>query len=397
MGLLGTNTVETRLAQRIQNHLTDKVAVPFNIRLPNDDIYSFGDGDPAFTISLKDRNAISAIAQFDELRFTEAYVNGNLDIEGNMWDVVSCRELLRDIHPLHYLWRRITPLLAGQLRTNQNAIAGHYEYENEFYLKFMDPTRCYSQAMFEHDDESLETAQRRKLDFAVKNCGLKPGDRVLDVGGGWGTFVEYAGKQGIHVTALTLARKSEEFINDLIRRLQLQCKVIYGDFYEHASQEPYDAIVILGVMEHLPDYPAVVRQFQRLLKPGGKIYLDASSFREKYSKPTFISRYVYPGNHRYFCLHDFLTQVAKTNLEVRSIHNDRHSYYLTCREWAKNLDAEREDIVKRWGERVYRIFRLYLWGSSYSFFSRGMDAFRVVLERPEDMRRDSSRLGNQHS
>lgn len=385
MRLLGTSKVETRLAQRIRIHLADKVFAPFNVRLPNDDVYRFGDGDPTFTLSLKDQNTLSAIARFDELRFTEAYINGNLDIEGSMWDVVSCREVLRDVHPLHYLWWRMAPLLAGQLRTNQRAIAEHYEHESEFYLKFMDSSRCYSQALFERDDEPLETAQRRKLDFVVDSCGLKPGDRVLDVGGGWGTFVEHAGKQGIRVTALTIARKSEEFINNLIRQLQLPCKVIYGDFYEHTSPEPYDAIVILGVMEHLPDYPAVVRQFQRLLKPGGKIYLDASSFRERYSKPTFISRYVYPGNHRFFCLHDFLAQVAKTNLEVRSIHNDRHSYYLTCREWAKKLDAEREEIVERWGERVYRIFRLYLWGSSYSFFTRGMDAFRVVLERPQDM------------
>lgn len=386
MGLLGTKIIETKLVQRIQNHLADKVVAPFSVRLPNDGIYKFGDGDPTFTLSLKDQSALSAITQFDELSFTEAYINGNLDIEGDIWAVISCREILNDIHPLHYLWWRLAPLLAGQLRTNQRAIAEHYEHENEFYLKFMDPTRCYSQAVFERDDEPLETAQRRKLDFVVESCELKPGDRVLDVGGGWGTFVEHAGKQGIQVTALTIARKSEEFIGNLIQRLQLPCKVIYGDFYEHASPEPYDAIVILGVMEHLPDYPAVVRQFQRLLKPGGKIYLDASSFREKYSKPTFISRYVYPGNHRYFCLHDFLTQVAKTNLEVRSIFNDRHSYYLTCREWAKNLDAQREEIVMRWGERVYRIFRLYLWGSSYSFFTRGMDAFRVVLERPEDMK-----------
>lgn len=397
MGLLGTNIVETWLAQRIKNHLADKAVVPFNIRLPSDDIYSFGDGDPAFTIFLKDQNAVSAITRFDELSFTEAYINGSLDIEGDIWAVISCREILSDIRPLHSIWRRIEPLLTGQVRINKRAIAEHYDYENEFYLKFMDPSRCYSQAVFEHDDESLETAQQRKLEFVVKSCGLKPGDRVLDVGGGWGTFVEYAGKQGIQVTALTIARKSEEFINDLIRRLQLPCKVIYGDFYEHTTLEPYDAIVILGVMEHLPDYPAVVQQFLRLLKPGGKIYLDASSFREKYSKPTFISRYVYPGNHRFFCLHDFLTQVAKTNLEVKSIYNDRHSYYLTCREWAKNLDAEREEIVKRWGERVYRIFRLYLWGSSYSFFSRGMDAFRIVLERPEEMGRNSSRFGNQHS
>ncbi|OIR05554.1 cyclopropane-fatty-acyl-phospholipid synthase [mine drainage metagenome] len=382
MGLLKTDIVETWLAQRIRNHLAGKIVVPFNVRSPNDNIYRFGEGDPAFTISLKDQSALTAIARFDELRFTEAYINGSLDIEGDIWAVISCREILSDKRPLHSIWRRVEPLLAGQVHTNRRAIEEHYDYESEFYLKFMDQSRCYSQAVFERDDEPLETAQRRKLEFVVQSCGLKPGDRVLDVGGGWGTFVEYAGKQGIHVTALTIARKSEEFINDLIRRLHLPCEVIYGDFYEHTTAEPYDAIVILGVMEHLPDYPAVVNQLLRLLKPGGKIYLDASSFREKYSKPTFISRYVYPGNHRYFCLHDFLTQVAKTNLEVRSINNDRHSYYLTCREWAKNLDAERDEIVKRWGEKVYRIFRLYLWGSSYSFFNRGMDAFRLVLERP---------------
>jgi cyclopropane-fatty-acyl-phospholipid synthase len=382
MGLLKTNLVETRLAQLIQNHLAGKLLPPFSIRLPNNSVYNFGDGEPAFTISLKDRKALSAIARFDELSFTEAYINGSLDIEGDIWAVMVCRQILSDIRPVHSLWRRIEPLLAGQVRTNKRAIAEHYEHEDEFYLMFMDPTRCYSQAVFEHDDEPLETAQRRKLDIVVQSCELKPGDRVLDVGGGWGTLVEHAGKQGIQVTALTIARKSEEYINSLIQRLQLPCKVIYGDFYEHTSPEPYDAIAILGVMEHLPDYAAVVKQFQHLLKPGGKIYLDASSFREKYSKPTFISRYVYPGNHRYFCLHEFLAQVAKTNLEIRTIYNDRHSYYLTCREWARNLDAEREEIIRRWGEKVYRIFRLYLWGASHSFFNRGMDAFRVVLERP---------------
>jgi len=383
MGLLGTNIVATGVVQRIQNHLADKSVVPFSVRLPNGDTYRFGGDEPRFTVAIKDQKTLSAVMRFDELGFSEAYINGNLDIEGDMWAVMVCREILSDMRPLHSIWRRIEPLLAGQVNINKRAIEEHYDYESEFYLKFMDPSRCYSQAIFEHDDEPLETAQRRKLDFVVSSCGLKPGDRVLDVGGGWGTFVEHAGKQGIQVTALTIARKSEEFINSLIQRLQLPCKVIYGDFYEHTTPQPYDAIAILGVMEHLPDYAAVVKQFQRLLKPGGKIYLDASSYREKYSKPTFISRYVYPGNHRYFCLHDFLTEVAKTNLEIISIHNDRHSYYLTCREWAKNLDAAHEEIVQRWGEKVYRIFRLYLWGASHSFFNRGMDAFRVVLERPK--------------
>jgi cyclopropane-fatty-acyl-phospholipid synthase len=372
------------LAQRIQSHLTDKIIEPFEIRLPNEGNYRFGDGDPRFTITVNDHNGLLALTRFDQLRFSEAYINGSIDIEGDMWGVVSSRETLRDRHPFHTLWRRIAPLISGKLRTNIRAIADHYEYENGFFLKFLDPTRCYSQAIFERDDEPLETAQRRKLNFVVNSCNLKPGDRVLDVGGGWGAFVEHAGKQGIHVTAITLAHHSEQYLKDLIQRLQLPCEVKYGDFYQYESPQPYDAIVILGVMEHLPDYRAVVGQFQRLLKPGGKIYLDASSFRKRYSKPAFISRYVFPGNHRYFCLHEFLAQIAKTNLEVQRVYNDRHSYYLTCREWAKNLELARQEISNRWGEKLYRIFRLYLWGSSYAFYSRSMDAYRVVMERPEN-------------
>ena len=387
MGKLDAETItnKVRLAQRIRNHLADKIIAPFEIRLPDAGNYRFGDGDPAFTISVNDQSGLLALTRFDELRFSEAYINGSLDIEGAMWGVVGNREVLNDIHPLHRLWRRIAPFFAGQLRTNQHAITNHYEIDSEFFLKFMDPTRCYSQALFERDDEPLETAQRRKLECVVKSCGLKPGDRVLDVGGGWGAFVEHGGKQGIHVTALTLARKSEQYLKELIQRLQLPCEVQYGDFYQYKSPQPYDAIVILGVMEHLPDYGAVLRQIQRLLKPDGKIYLDASSFRKKYSKPTFISRYVFSGNHRYFCLHDFLAHVAQTNLEVQTVHNERHSYYLTCREWAKNLESAHEEISKRWGEKLYRIFRLYLWGSSYAFYCRSMDAYRVVLERPGDL------------
>lgn len=380
---------ENRLFQQIRNRLKE---ISFSVQLPNGHDWKIGENNPSFTIKVNDESVLSAFVRFDELRIAEAYINGDFDVEGDMWAFVSCRESLRDVHPLHHIWWRVLPWFVGQLRTNKRAISNHYEYDSDFFLSFMDPSRCYSQAIFEHDNESLETAQKRKLDFVVESCGLKAGDRVLDVGGGWGTFVEHAGKQGIHVTALTLARQSEEYLNDLIHRLQLPCKVKLRDFYEYESSEPYDAIVILGVMEHLPDYFSVLKQFERLLRPGGKIYLDASSYRKKYYKPAFISRYVFPGNHRYFCLHDFLSKAADTSLEVNSIFNDRHSYYLTCREWAKNLESSREEIVKRWGEKIYRTFRLYLWGSSYAFFSHNMDAFRVVLERPEDRVRISSHV-----
>lgn len=371
-----------RIIKIIQRQFSDQINTPFEIRLWGGRSYIIGKGKPAIQVLVKDQHGLLALSKFDEIRICEAYMAGSLDVVGDMLGFVSLRDALSDSHPLHRLWSRLAPLFIGRVQTDRKAIASHYDFDNDFYLSFMDASRCYSQAVFEGDDESLESAQRRKLDFAIDACGIKPGDRVLDVGGGWGAFTEHAGRRNIEVTSLTISRQSETYLTELIQRQQLPCKVLNQDFMEHSSEKPYDAIVILGVMEHLPDYAEVLRQFQRLLKPGGRVYLDASAFRDTYSKPTFISRYIFPGDHSYFCLHAFLTALTKTPLELLTVFNDRHNYYLTCKAWAENLESARDEIINRWGDMLYRRFRLYLWGSSYAFLSRSMDAYRVVLERP---------------
>ena len=373
-----------KLFKLIQKRLADQIKIPFEIRLWGDHSYRFGNGEPAVEVLVKDRDGLAALSGLDELKICEAYMAGSLDVVGDMLGFVSLRGMLSDHHRLHMIWRRMTPLFVGREHTDRLAIASHYDFDNEFYLVFMDPTRCYSQAVFERDDESLEAAQHRKLNFAIDSCQLKPGDRVLDVGGGWGAFTEHAGRLGIEVTSLTISSHSEAYLTDLIQRLQLSGRVVNQDFLDYTTPEPFDAIVILGVMEHLPNYSAVLRQFQRLLKPGGRVYLDASAFREKYSKPTFVSRYIFPGDHSYFCLHEFLTVLAEMPLEMLVVYNDRHSYYLTCKAWAEKLEAARDEIISRWGETLYRRFRLYLWGSAYAFLSRGMDAYRMVLQKPEN-------------
>jgi cyclopropane-fatty-acyl-phospholipid synthase len=373
-----------RIVQRIRRRLTNRVKTPFEIRLWEDQVFRFGVGEPMVDIVVKDRNGLLALGRLDELGICEAYMEGSLDVVGDMQHFVGLRGTLSDRHPLTYLWRRTAPFLFGRTKTNRQAIAAHYDFPSDFYLKFLDATRCYSQAVFEHDGEPLEVAQRRKLDFALESCRLKPGDRVLDVGCGWGSFTEHAGRHGIQVTSLTISVQSELFVKDLIRQHQLPARVLNEDFLMHQSPEPYDAIVIIGVMEHLPDYPGVLRRIEQLLKPGGRLYLDASAFREKHVKPTFVSRYVFPGDHSYFCLHDFLAAVAKTRLDVSAVFDDRHNYYLTCKAWAENLETARDEITRRWGEALYRRFRLYLWGSAYAFLNRGMEAYRVVLERPRE-------------
>ncbi|MDJ1181905.1 class I SAM-dependent methyltransferase [Roseofilum casamattae] len=375
-----------RFLKLLQERLASQVKIPFEISIFDGSSYHFGSGRPQFEIKINDRNGLLALSQLDECRLCEAYMDGSIDIIGNMLEVMSLQSAFTDSHPLHHLWRRITPVLTGQVFTDKRSIAQHYDFDPEFYLSFLDESRCYSQAIFERDDEALNVAQRRKFDYVISACRLQKGDRLLDVGGGWGALTEHAGRQGIEVTSLTISQESMSFLTDLIERLQLPCRVLQQNFleYELETEEKYDAIAILGVMEHLPNYEAVLEQCQRLLKPGGRVYLDASSIREKHKLPTFISTYIYPGNHSFFCLHDFLEKQAKTPFELDVAFNDRHSYYLTCKIWAENLDRSREGIVERWGESLYRRFHLYLWSSAYAFLNHRLDAYRVVLWLPQN-------------
>lgn len=379
-----------RLIQVLQERVSARARVPFALKWWDGRSYRFGEGEPVLQIAIQDPRGWTALSRLDELAICEAYMAGFLDITGDMLQLMGLREALADPHPLHRVWRRVSPLIFGQLRTDSRAIAQHYDVEGDFHLLFMDPSRVYSHALFAHDDEPLETAQRRKLDFALDACRLTPGQRVLDVGGGWGGFTEYAGRRGIQVTSLTISKESLRFLTDLIERLRLPCRAISENVLAYRSAEPYDAIVVLGVMEHLPDYRAALGQFHRLLKPGGRVYLDASAARRKYEASTFISRYIYPGNHSFFCLHDFLAALAETPFALQAVHNDRHSYYLTCKAWAENLERARGEVIRRWGEWLYRTFRLYLWGSAHAFLSDRLQAYRLVLERPLAAREEGS-------
>jgi len=346
--------------------------------------YSFGEGDSRFKIIARNKAALVALSSLDELHIGEAYIGESLDFEGDMLSLITMRGILSDVHPMMRLWRRLVPFFTSTLKRNRKAIATHYDYDSDFYLSFMDSSRCYSQAVFFSDNETLEEAQKHKFEFALETCYVKPGDNVLDVGGGWGSFTEFAGEKGINVTSLTISGQSEHYINNLIEEKKLPCRVINTDFIAYQEDKQYDAIVILGVMEHLPNYPAVIKKLNQLLKPGGRIYLDASATDRKFDKPIFISRHIFPGGHSFFCLHEFLSVVAAENFEVISVHNDRKNYMLTCKAWAQNLDKQREKIISRYGEYVYRRFKIYLWGSVYGFQSKGLSAYRVVVEKYND-------------
>ena len=345
--------------------------------------HHFGKGPAVFTVTVNDKTGIAAIASLDATSILEAYALQHIDIRGDMERLFAFRDMTTDHHSFAYLWSLLKPLLFGQTRMDRSGISTHYDNSQAFYLSFLDQRhRCYSQGVFVRDDEPIEDAMTRKLQFAVDAIGAKPGDRVLDIGGGWGAFNEFAGKQGIRVTSLTISKESEGFLGNLISREQLPCAVVNCHLYEYDPGMQFDAIVNLGVTEHLPDYGRSLATYRRLLKPGGKMYLDASASRKKYNFHSFIYKHIYPGNCSPLCLHDYLTELAKTPFRLRGIYDDRHSYFLTARHWAQNLERNREEIVRSGDESLFRKFQVYLWGTVDVFRSDVMQAYRWVLELP---------------
>ena len=353
----------------------------FRLRLDDGEVHEFGQGEAAFSVLVHGRRGRAALASFDETRICEAFMAGVLDLEGDMLALLRLRPLMSDRHPFRSLWNKVLhPLVYGQAASDRKWIADHYDEDPDFYRLFLDQRKCYSHGIFQEDDEPLDTAILRKLDFALSSTGARAGQRILDIGAGWGAMTRHAGRRGIHATSLTISEPSEAFVNDLIARERLPCQVLREHFLEFRSAEPFDAIVNLGVTEHLPDYRATLAQYERLLRPGGRVYLDACAARTKFPFSSFTFRYIFPGNATPLCLHDYLTEVAETPFEVVALYNDRHSYELTCRHWAEKLERSEDEIVRRWGKGLYRRFQIYLWGCVDVFSRDVFGAYRMVLE-----------------
>ena len=165
--------------------------VPFEMSFPDGALRRFGQGAPSFSVRLNNRNAVRAITSLDQVKFADAYLAGDIDIDGDMLRPFELRQTMGDRHPLMTVWRFLQPLLLGQVRTNQAAITSHYDVDAEFFLSFLDPkTPCYTQGVYLSAAETLDVATTRKFDYCYEKLQLQPGDHILEVGPGWGAWFD---------------------------------------------------------------------------------------------------------------------------------------------------------------------------------------------------------------
>lgn len=367
----------------VLHRLLGLARIQCEVVLPSGEIHPTVDGPAAFQLRINVANAFAG--GLDERAIAEAYVDGEFDIEGDMLAAFDIRDRLIDRVPLTQFARIwLAHFFRTRTRSNRKAIDLHYSLGDDFYLAFLDTRyRIYTHGIYQRDDESLEDAMEHKMQQAFDTLGLRPGMRLLDIGAGWGASEQFFGSRGIRVTALTIGEDSRRFVQGLIDRERLTAEVTLQDFLTHTPAEPYDAIVLLGVIEHIPDYRRVAQRVWECLKPGGLIYLDASASREKYVVSSFAREHIWTGTHTYLVLQDLVREFLYHGIDVLEVKNETRDYGLTCVDWARRFDAIRDEVVAKWGERLWRVWRLYLWGGGHAFLRNDLQAYHVLGRRSE--------------
>lgn len=353
----------------------------------------------------------------DLMRMAENYLDGAIDVHGRMdaaFDVVDFLEG-RDIGGLERTRLlaqalRLPAARAGALRPvrrgatpRPNGVATiqhHYDVSNEFYRCWLDPEMVYSCAYFRSPGQPLAEAQRDKLDHICRKLRLRPGQRLLDIGCGWGALAMRAAREfGVQVYGITLSAQQCAYAQERVRSegLEDRVQIELRDYRDLPRDTQYDRVVSVGMFEHvgianLPLYFATVK---RVLKPGG-LFLNHGITNDcgwvGAASQRFINRYVFPDGEltRVSAVQEFMEQAGFEILDVESL---RPHYALTLTRWLERFEGEYERLVALAGERLYRVWRLYLGGSAH-YFRRGRLAVYQILaghcyaDQPVPLRRD---------
>jgi cyclopropane-fatty-acyl-phospholipid synthase len=355
-----------------------------------------------------------------ELGAAQAYVTGELEVAGDLGAALthafatgrergitgrpslsgeSPRWLARTARTLRELGVIGRPLPApasqarvhGRLhspRRDRRAISHHYDLSNEFYELILDPSMAYSCAYYGDDpDQSVESAQRAKLDLVCRKLDLGPGRTLLDVGCGWGSLSLHAAEHvGARVVGVTIAAEQKRFVDRRIaeRGLGDRVEIRLQDYREVPERGGFDAVGSLEMGEHVGErhYPSYVEVLRRSVRPGGRVLVQQMSRTGRHpGGGPFIESFIAPDMHMR-PVGETVALLERGGLEVRDVQSLREHYVRTVAGWLDSFEAHRSELTALVGEEVVRVWRLYLVGGALAFRDGRMGVDQILCVRP---------------
>jgi cyclopropane-fatty-acyl-phospholipid synthase len=375
------------IGQRIEES-----GLPLAVRLWNG--AAAGVPQPQVTITVRNPVALAALGHPTAGGLAARYVEQQIDVDGPIRDVVglgtalagaadaasppSGRRLAR--------WARHTRLF------DSKAVRSHYDVSDDFFGLWLDRRRVYSCAYFRRADDTLEIAQEQKLDHICRKLRLAAGERFLDIGCGWGALALWAAEHyGAQALGVTLSRKQYDFARARIRELGLEgrCEVRLLDYRDVPEERAFDKIASIGMFEHVgrDNLKAYFGKIARLLRPGGLLLNHGITHtvpgqRELGSDiGEFIDRYVFPGGELTH-ISVVMEALSAQGLESWDVESLRPHYAKTLWHWVERLEANRAAAVAAVGEKLYRIWRIYMAGSALGFERGWMSIYQVLAGKP---------------
>jgi cyclopropane-fatty-acyl-phospholipid synthase len=378
----------------------------------------WGDPDAALQVDVRSPDAVRRLLwDPGELGLARAHVAGELDFEGSVFDLLGLRDrlihrtadagldltwreraaLVRDAKRLGVLGRRPEPppeeaRLRGRRHSrgrDRAAISHHYDVGNDFYRLVLGPSMTYSCALFPEPSTSLEEAQALKYEHICRKLGLEPGQRLLDVGCGWGGMVLHAAEHhGVRATGITISEQQAVLAQERVRAAGLEDRVeIRLQDYRDVVDEPYDAISSIGMFEHvgMEQVRTYFEGLLQLLRPGGRLLnhaISRTSGEGPLDPGSFPGRYVFPDGQ----LHEVgrtVSTMQDLGFECRDVESLREHYARTLRCWVDDLEADWDRAVGFVGAPRARVWRLYMAGSAVAFEAHRLNIHQTLAVRTD--------------
>lgn len=329
----------------------------------------------------------------------EAYFDGDLDIPGDIQRFIAQREHLVSyrIERRHLGWLLTHFLPEALIHTQQQdtrIVREHYDRGNDFFEWFLGPRMVYTSAYFKDPGESVEQAQDNKLKMVCEKLQLRPGERLLDIGCGWGTLARYAAQNyGVDATGVTISRRQAEYGNAQIAQAGLsgRARLLCQDYRDISTAQRYDKVVSLEMVEHVgvKNLGSFFRLVNRLTADQGLFVLQWTGLRrglrpEDLVWGMFMSKYIFPGADASLCPAAMLKPIEKAGWELHSAENLSIHYSWTIQRWHEHWMRNEALVKSRYGERWFRIWHLFLaWSASIA--QQGNAAcFQLVLNKNLD-------------
>jgi len=381
---------EKKLAQWVED-VRATTNLPARLVLWDGQQHDFGSfAAPQVTLKVNHASALPLLLEPSLDNLGEAYVKGKIDIEGKLSDIISIGySLAKNTITGASKLARVRRYFNHTKSSDKKAIQYHYDVSNAFYQLWLDENMVYSCAYFENGEEDLATAQLKKIDHILTKIQLQPGQRLLDIGCGWGALVlRAASKFGAKCVGVTLSQNQFDLATERVKAAGLgdRIEIRLQDYRDIPGQ--FDRVTSVGMFEHvgrknLPTYFAKVREL--LAEDGiamnhGITSTDYDSGETALGGGEFIDRYVFPdGELPHISL--ALESLQRGGLEAVDIESLRRHYARTLNIWTENFEAHADEARKLVDDEKFRIWRLYLAGCAYAFEHDDVSIYQIVCRR----------------